>query len=157
MAEKLTLISSFERLNNGDSFEGNNWPLHVTLLTWFDVPTDFDGFIAALSELQHRLQPIRIKGGEKALFGPDENIPVRLIGDVNNLRVIQEKILAVVSSFGCHVWNESFVGAGYRPHVTDTTLKTFDKDETALLTTMNLVKGDTEGERVVVGSFDLEK
>lgn len=153
--EKLTIISPFEHLTNGDSFEGNNWPLHVTLFTWFDIPADFEEFDRALRELQSDIQSIKLVGGEKTLFGPDQDVPVRLVGDENELRTVHEKIMSLVESHGSKAWNEAFVGAGYRPHVTDTSTNQFSKDETATLTTMNLIKGDVDGIRVVVGTYGI--
>ena len=154
MSVKYTLISSFTPLKNGDSFE-NDWPLHVTLLTWFELPEDKLGSLfSELVKLGLNTHAATIKGGKSELFGPETNIPVRLIKDQSALDSVQLKLLNVIDEFGAVVLNETFVGDGYRAHVSDTAAQHLSENETARVTSMSLIREDSEGVRVVINTYE---
>lgn len=153
---KYTIISPFAPLSPGDSFE-SEWPLHVTLLTWFDLPKGKIEYVKnALALLQSELRVIRIKGAALEQFGPDLNIPVRLLADQTELQALQDKLLHTVTAFGGTVWNHAFVGVGYRAHVTNTSSAVLNEAEEATLHSMTLIRGDIEGVRSVIASYSFE-
>lgn len=158
MAEKFAIISSLEPLQRGDTFE--SWPLHVTVMTWFSLPTHQErAFDNALRNRMHDIKPFEVTGAKQELFGPDSDVPVRLLGRVGMLGSLHNQILPVIERMSGEIIpeNSDFVGDGYRPHITDQPHGRFGEGETVLLDSMQLISGDTDGPRKVLETYNFLK
>ncbi len=158
MAEKFGIISSLEPLKKGDTFE--EWPLHVTIMTWFSLPErQFGAYDNMLKNMMHEYAPMTVVGQDKEQFGPEENVPVRILGRVGVLSKLHSQILPIIDRVGGEIiqQNQGYVGDAYRPHVTDQPHGTFAEDETAILRGMQLISGDIDGPRHVRATYNFLK
>ena len=98
-------------------FDGEHWPLHVTLLPWFSVPDRrHDELADELRIIARRWKSIDVDVEGETMFGRHENIPVTLLG-ASALRAIHNNLLNTVKLVGGTLRDETFAGAHYRPHV----------------------------------------
>ncbi len=93
------------------------WPLHVTLLPWFEG--------ADQQTLQHELQGLsrqtdafHLHVGGFALFGDDLDVPVRLVEPNQELDELHQASLEVVEKAGGQLVRPDYVWPNYQPHIT---------------------------------------
>lgn len=154
MAEKFGVIASLEPLKKGDQFE--DFPLHVTLMTWFDMPREHV-FLNQLQNFAHRYGSQAIEGGDEAMFGPEGNIRVRKLGRSGALHAMHDELHSMIVKLEGEVWSGGYVGEDYIPHVTYRGDKGLEKGEPAVLERIQLIRGDEKGPRYVVSDLGLLK
>ena len=154
MAEKYGVISSLEPLKKGDTFEV--FPLHVTLMTWFDIPNEAV-FLNQLYNFAHRFSSQNVVGGQEAQFGVNNDVRVRTLGRAGSLHAMHEELFDMIKTQNGEVWHGGFVGADYVPHVTYQNNRGLEQDEAANLDRIQLIRGDETGPRLVVADLGLRK
>ena len=154
MAEKLGIISSLEPLKKDDQFE--EFPLHVTLMTWFDMPHR-EAFIAHLQNFAVRHSPQKVVGGAEAMFGIDNDIRVRKLGRIGSLQAMHDELLVMLTKLDGEVWPGGFVSDNYVPHVTYQGENGLLEGEEAVLDRIQLIAGDEVSPRTVIADLGLLK
>lgn len=154
MAEKLTIISSFEQHQKGEQFE--QFPLHVTLLPWFDVPYR-QSLVNSVQNFATRQSPQEVKATDEALFGPNEDVRVRLLGRVGSLHAMHEELLEIVATQRGEVLNPEFIGDKYAPHVTYQGEQGLEENETRVISRLQIVSGDSIGPRTIIADLGFSK
>ncbi len=154
MAEKLTIISSFEQHQKGEVFE--QFPLHITLLPWFDVPYR-QSLLHSVQNFATRQSPQRVEAAGEAMFGPNEDIRVRLLGRVGSLHAMHEELLEIVSRQHGEILTPEFVDKKYVPHVTYQGDYGLEEGEVRTIDRLQVVSGDMTGPRKVVADLGLSK
>lgn len=92
------------------------WPLHITLLPWFQAPS-----IAAVEQLAQAaardFTPFTVTVGKREYFGSSRQLAVKLIKTSEQIMELHNRLLNGVMSKG---WNMPgrYTGEHYRPHVT---------------------------------------
>lgn len=157
MAEKLVLISAIEELNKGDTFEDQDWPLHVTVMPWFSVPKQFEpGLIHSLANQMHQVRPQAVVGDQNELFGDRKTIEVRTLRNIGKLATLHVSVLGILNRIGGEV-NSPYIRDLYRPHVTYQHGKGINENEEVTLSRMQLIRGDESGPRRVENVFNFIK
>jgi len=139
------VTSSLEPLKKGEQFE-KELPRHVTVLQWFSVPYE-QAFINSLQNLAARTEPFEITAGEEALFGPNNDVPVRVLRRIGRLAAIHSDILAIVARQAGEVRNPQWAGDNYHPHITYVDGCALEENETAVLDNLELIRRE-EGEKL---------
>ncbi len=139
MPEKL-IIASLEPIKVGQTFD--SLPLHVTLMPWFEI-SDHNtktlyGYLGTIARKQDFLELI---GEDEAMFGPDENVPVRRLADANIRQMHRDIELAVRWSEGV-ACNSDYIREKYQPHVSHTNGRSFERGRTVKLSAMQVVDRD---------------
>lgn len=154
MAEKLGVFASLEPLKKGDQFD--KFPLHVTLMPWFDMPHE-RSFINYIQNLAAHTAPVEIEGGEEALFGPDKEVRVRKLARAGTLYAMHNTLHTTVKKLDGTVRESSYVGEAYVPNVTYQCDRGLDEGEKLILDRIQLIRGATDGPRSVVADLGLSK
>lgn len=154
MAEKLGIISSLEPLKKGDEF--SEFPLHVTLMTWFDM-SHKEAFTHQLQNFAARNATQAVIGGEEAMFGPNNDIRVRKLGTAGSLYAMHVDLLDMVTKLDGKVWSGGYVGEDYIPHVTYQGDHGLEEGDVARLSHIQLISGDETGPRTVLANLGLLK
>jgi 2'-5' RNA ligase len=102
-------------LEVGDEFTVADWPLHLTLVEPFETGTPAGKLAGALSRIARTAHPIGAAAGEAAMFGARRDVPVSLIRDGGEVRMLREHALAVLAPLGL---DPGRVRPDFRPHVT---------------------------------------
>ena len=132
------LTSSLAPIERGQTFEGS-LPLHVTVQQWFSLEYE-RAFINALQNLATRFEPFDIEGGDEALFGPNNDLPVRLVRRVGRLARLHAQTGELVTRFGGELRNPEWAGDRYNPHVTHVDGAELKEGEVVTLRTIELIK-----------------
>lgn len=101
-------------LERGDEFTVADWPLHVTVVEPFESDATPAELVAALAPVALGSREIRTTAGEDAMFGRNRDVPVSLIRDGGELRMLREDALAALAPHGLNLGR---VRQDFRPHV----------------------------------------
>lgn len=144
MATEFLITSSLEPIKKGQEFEGS-LPLHVTLLQWFTVDSQ-PAFQNALQNLTMRTPGFEVVTGEEALYGPNNDVPVRLLRGFGKLARLHADVVELVARYGGEMRNPEWAGERYSPHVTHVGERTLQPDEIVPIRALELIKRH-DGER----------
>lgn len=114
------LVSMLEPQAIGYRFDRsrNDWPLHVTLAKWFDVP-DIGLLEQAVDAIAVATMPFKATVGSEEMFGTDGDTRVNIIADQKPLHELHKQLCAAVSSQPESSFvNELWMGDEYRAHIT---------------------------------------
>ena len=145
MAAEYLLTSSLAPIERGQVFEGS-LPLHVTVQQWFSLEYE-RAFINALQNLATRFEPLEIEGGDEALYGQNNDVPVRLVRRVGRLARLHTQTGELVARFGGELRNPEWAGDHYSPHVTHVDGDELKEGEVVTIRTIELIKR-VPGERL---------
>lgn len=145
MAAEYLLTSSLAPIERGQGFEGS-LPLHVTVQQWFSLERE-RAFINALQNLATRFEPFEIEGGDEALYGPHNDVQVRLVRKVGRLARLHLQTGELVARFGGELRNPEWAGDRYSPHVTRVEGAELKEGEVVTIRTIELIKR-APGERL---------
>lgn len=161
MAEKLVLVSAIEELNKGDTFEDQDWPLHVTIMPWFNVQKQFeDELIDEVADYAGTTHPLKVIGDVNKIFGPPnkplEEVKVRTLRNTARIALLHTGILDIINRYGAEV-TSPYIRGSYQPHVTYQHGSGIEKDQEIILENLQLIRGDVSGPRIVEHTFSFGK
>lgn len=117
MSAEYLLTSSIEPPKRGELYADWCLPPHVTIHQWFSL--ELQGpFRNALQNLATEHGPIDVIGDTEALYGPDKDIPVRLLRNIGKLARLHAMTGELIDRFDGVRRNPEWSGEGYSPHVT---------------------------------------
>ena len=159
MAEKLVLVSAIEELNKGDTFEDQDWPLHVTVMPWFSVQKRFeDELVDEVRDYASTIRPLKVIGHVDKMFGPPNNplkeVKVRTLRNTARITGLHTGILDIINRYGAEV-DLPYIRDLYQPHVTYQRGLGIEKDQEITLENLQLLRGDIIGPRIVERTFVL--
>ncbi len=111
---EVLLAVMVDPVKTGDRF--TIWPLHLTLLPWFEVH-DLRAAEHALRKFFMRFSPFTAQVGERAYFGVHKDLPVRLVELTPQLRELHEAALHFITQQDWELRGR-YVGEHFVPHVT---------------------------------------
>lgn len=115
-AGSLIAVSFIEPAPLGVLFERTHWPLHVTVVPWFEA--DEVEAQHALDDVAARHAPFDAHVGEQQLFGPSHRIPVNVISPSDRLVRLHTDMLKALGSVGARNLSKWSGGDWYTPHIT---------------------------------------
>lgn len=105
-----------------ESVDGQNfskWPLHITLLPWFECQESLA--VEAIESVTEHIKKCRLSLGEVALgsiemFGENSDIPVRRVVGAEALSLLNIH-RDLLDCFDDNLINKQYVGENYVPHI----------------------------------------
>lgn len=134
MTHEYILVALLGNYQPGDTFA--QWPLHVTLVPWFD-PRDLSEFVAQLQNVAAKYGSIESTVGEQRIWGPNT---VNVITRVPQLQRLHLELLSLVRAHGTLLINEQYTGSNYTPHITHQKGVSAKKGSGVVLDTIYLVE-----------------
>ncbi len=152
---RLILVLEVEPIDRNQVF--TEWPLHCTLVHWFDYADKPEALATALEAFFSKRSSINLIGGEEALFGEKRSVPVNLVVPTSELIKLHADILDFLKGQGIRFTAEQFLGAGYLPHITEHHGRRLKKDDMHRSEAVYLVKSVSEKpkQRQVVRRIEL--
>ncbi len=139
-------------LEQGDKLVKSKWPLHVTLVPWFEHAKQ-NKLRRELGTVAQRARPVEAVLGEKALFGFVEKIiPVWTINENYQLRQLHDSALRAVYVSAGELPDLRSVSYNYRPHIT--VRNNEPVEPTFTLSSVALIRDVGNGERLVEEVYD---
>lgn len=133
------------------------WPLHLTLLSWFEISNfTLPQLLSNIELTIRKYEPIQIKGSTVAYFGPSKNIKVRLLDAEKELYSFRQEFAQQITSshISLNKNNQTF-----QPHITfNSSNKSINKNETLFLSNLSLItKINNNHQYQVVEQYNLKK
>ncbi len=132
----------------GDRF--TMWPLHMTLLPWFEAPDVSSVLTAFRARLEH-VAPLEVSVASRAYFG-QRKLPVKLVHRTAALQQLHEILLQAVLENGWPLQGR-YTGEHFKPHVTQKA----GRDATGMLVVdaVYIAERQSQGYREIVGKIAL--
>jgi 2'-5' RNA ligase len=93
------------------------WPLHITLLRWFEVP-EIEPYEARLEAVAATTPPFTALVGHEIAFGENGEVPVNVIADMTALQGLHKRLLESLKESDGALESVRWSGEAYRPHIT---------------------------------------
>ena len=126
------------------------WPLHMTLLPWFDAP-DVEAVRQGLAKKLTATRAFEVLVGERSSFGINK-LPVMLMKPNAELQALHEKLLGSVEENDWQLRGR-FTGATFKPHITQKAGK--DAIGTLRIDELSIIEAQPQNYREVVGKIGL--
>ena len=94
------------------------WPLHLTIVPWFLYEGDVNELIERMKQKLKDIRPFKIQVGDQKMFGPNRDVPVKLVDKNVELTKLHSTIYHLLLSSGTQPEREEYNTAVYTPHIT---------------------------------------
>jgi 2'-5' RNA ligase len=114
----LVVVHMLDSQEVGSYFDRSRWPLHITLLQWFEATQEQHREVRQeLARIAQDAVPVTVIVGSEAMLGPDETVAVDLIADKTVLRPLHQALYDAVHLLQLPLESEQYDGENYLPHV----------------------------------------
>ncbi len=111
------MIHILEPIGEGAIINRRKYPLHLTVLAWFNATASVkQDILEKIGEIAKKTEPITFKVEGKALFGPNEDVPVNLVALNQQLNDFHNNLTTTVEDAGA-VIESDYVKELFRPHI----------------------------------------
>lgn len=155
------MLIPIEKFQRGDLFEEKEpLPLHCTLMHWFSLEDeDFsERKVRGMLEIicaRFGKESIELYSQERALFGPNDDVPVSVLARNQDLNFLHTSLLIELAKEHAKLKELRWVGAGYRAHATDVEGRSFPVGASHKSTHLVLMSRGEDKARRVWGQFHL--
>jgi 2'-5' RNA ligase len=104
------------------------WPMHITIVPWFHVEDD-KKLDEVLLKVATKHEAFDVSAGKAQEWGKKDKFKVTLINDPGNLHRLHWDIFHSLEKKGLPVHKKEFLGASYKPHITQRNRKSRDLPE----------------------------
>lgn len=112
------MVALFDPLDIGTTISRREWPAHVTLASNFRTAATSERIVEVVADAAAAAEPLSVRVGGQALFGPDHDVRVRLVESEQAVSA-HGRLADQLESFPDFVADEpEYWRDGYRPHVT---------------------------------------
>lgn len=151
------MVLPLAALRVGDEFTVAEWPLHLTVVEPFESRASPAELVAALDPVALASRAIETTAGADAMFGRNGDVPVSLITDGGEIRMLRERALAALAPLGLDLGR---VRLDFRPHVSEKRhgrLHTGDRVTFDRLALIDMRPPAGSHHRAVVGVLELRR
>ena len=113
---ELVIIGVISPVVTGQVVALDDWPVHMTLLQWFQYDGDTEELISGIVSAIAPLVPFTLTVGGERQFS--STVTVNVVEDSKEITKIHQSLLSVATDLGCQPKNAQWVGEGFIPHIT---------------------------------------
>jgi 2'-5' RNA ligase len=142
------------------NFKSSEWPLHMTLLTPFELDQPFDAFTNSLNQIAENTAAFTVRTSDDALLGPDQDVPVSLIETNSHLRKLYASLMAVAINENLEFEDPLISGENNKFHITTQNGTKAPDNVDISINDFSLIDRRVNGEiglKQVIQSFTLSK
>lgn len=114
---RYVVAAMFSEMTAGAEIDRKQWPAHVTVVSNFTTDAPVETLVATVRRVLTAEGPLPFEFGDRAMFGPNRDIPVRLVRS-ESLATLHHELITELTSAGVVADDPAYWLAGYRPHVT---------------------------------------
>jgi len=160
MAE-LLITSSIDPIEEGRVFENGVLPRHVTIWQQFMLPdVSLGSFEQEVGQAVEGFAPLEVLGAERALFGPNDDVPVRrvhVLGSGATLITMHAVLGEIINRHDGQVRNPEWAYENFNPHVTYVDDEALFEYQYVALNTVELVEKQSTGAKMIRKLWELEE
>lgn len=127
------------------------WPLHVTLLPWFEAP-DGKAVEACVRVATNSTRPCSVSTTERGYYGLKGNLPVMKLEITSQLQTLHKTLLSAVEEQGWEVKGR-YIGNNYTPHITQKAGRGFEGELN--IDTIHIAEAQSQGYRQIIAEVKL--
>lgn len=116
-ARRYVVAAMFSEMNVGAEFARELWPAHVTVVSNFTTDAPVETLAAVTRCVLPAERSLPFEFDDSAMFGPNQDIPVRLLRS-ESMAKLHDELVTELTSVGVVADEPAYWLAGYRPHVT---------------------------------------
>ena len=147
------VVALLQPLDIGITISRQAWPAHVTLASNFTAAATADQIVAVVTEAAPSDEPLSVRFGEHALFGPNHDVRVRLVDSEQAVSAHSRLTDRLEALPGFAADEPAYWRDGYRPHLTlgpSVTAAEGDHETASYIAVVEILDSDAK----VVGLFD---
>ena len=130
-------------------------PFNCTVMPWFQSDKPQETVVSEIRQIADKTPPVTLKAVGAAKFGPNNDVDVYRISHSMSIDQLHLNLCGRFRALGVTFDEESWVGHGYSPHVTNTKTTSFPTGSKVVVEEIVLVVYTPEGQKLVVTSFTL--
>lgn len=139
LVQKYVLVTFLEAIQEGAEFPSSSWPLHVTIASNFTIKCTVPELLEKLKVVAIQQKPIRITAGDDEFFGPQKQTRVTILNMNEELKVLHNKVVALLKSVGAIFDEPAYIETGFRAHATVQRNARLQEGDTARIDKISLV------------------
>jgi 2'-5' RNA ligase len=112
------VVALFNPMEIGTTISRQEWPAHVTLASNFTALAPIDQISGVVAEAAASAEPLNVRFDVQALFGPNHDVPVRLVDSEQAVSVHSRLADQLEALPGFAAEEPAHWRDGYRPHLT---------------------------------------
>lgn len=133
--------------NLPEEFLQAKWPLHLTLIAKFAL--DINLATEIVDTVASKTPPISLVLGERAMFGANHSIAVRLVESNPELSKLHNDLLNGILSAGADIKKPKFNGEYFAPHITERQGIRHELPDSLVIDSVSMVHRLPEGNRQI--------
>jgi 2'-5' RNA ligase len=141
------VVALFDPLDIGTIISRQGWPAHVTLASNFTAAATADQVTGVVADAASAVEPLTVRFGEHALFGPNHDVPVRLV-DSEQAVSVHSRLADQLESLPDFIAEEpAYWRDGYRPHLTlgpSVTASEGDRETASCVAVVEIIDSDAK-------------
>ncbi len=112
----LIVVHFVEQQLEGWTFARGHWPLHITLVPWFETD-DEEAIIRSLERVAAQTAPLTLRVGKQEMFGVNNDVPVNVIRNQVSIRKLHDDLLTALNEADTDFHEQRFVDDEYIAHI----------------------------------------
>ena len=116
--QRYVIIKLLEKLQDGDEFLPENYPLHITIVPSFQLEKMNDALLGKIKQLCNDLKPFSLTAGEDEFFGPNREVHVTTMIMNDELKELHANLVSILSDAGAIFDESQYMLENYRAHAT---------------------------------------
>lgn len=116
--QRYVIIKLLEKLQDGDEFLPENYPLHITIVPSFQLEGMDDALLGKIKQLCSVSEAFSLVAGEDEFFGPNGEVHVTTIIMNDELKKLHTNLMSILSDAGAIFDEPQYMLENYRAHAT---------------------------------------
>lgn len=116
--QRYVIIKLLEKLQDGDEFFPENYPLHITIVPSFQLERMDDALLGKIKQLCSGLKTFSVIAGVDEFFGPNGEVHVTTMIMNDELQELHASLVSILSEAGAIFDEPQYMLENYRAHAT---------------------------------------
>jgi hypothetical protein len=116
--QRYVIIKLLERLQDGDEFLPENYPLHITIVPSFQLERMDDILLGKIKQLCNNLKAFSLTAGEDEFFGPNGEVHVTTMVMNDEIHELHTNLVSLLSDADAIFDEPQYILENYRAHAT---------------------------------------
>lgn len=116
--QRYVIVNLLEKLQDGDEFLPENYPLHITIVPSFQIRKMDDTLLGKINHLCDNFKAFSLTAGEDESFGPNREVRVTTIVMNDELQKLHASLVSILSDAGAVFDEPQYMLVNYRAHAT---------------------------------------
>ena len=116
--QRYVIIKLLEKLQDGDEFLPENYPLHITVVPSFQLEKMDDALLSNIKQLCNGFKTFSLIAGKDEFFGPNGEVHVTTMIMNDELHKLHTGLVGILSEAGAIFDEPQYMLENYRAHAT---------------------------------------